>query len=204
MGKSAYYNSMNSILAVQIDLGIERLAVIFALIAVIGSALGWLIFNGRKTIARLRSADRKKHNEEVKEEAELREKLLTKYREMYELEKNNSAVEVAELKNAMEELKNQFDALRLRYAEIREENERIRKDYDQVITLNVRYQEDKRRDTHEIANLRQIIAGLQVQMREIRNSYKNMRSQMRRDKQNSGETLPVDAIESQDDENHPI
>jgi hypothetical protein len=129
----------------QIDLSWPVITAVATAFTLGGSGMGWIIYNAKKQIRKLAMADQlsasSKLASQAKEESELRESLLNRYREMYQLEKDRGDRDRAELRHEMAELRQEFGVLTEKY-------DQLEADHERIITLNVNLQAENARLKH--------------------------------------------------------
>lgn len=163
---------MNGMLAVTIEVTWTIIATIVAGIGIIGASLGFLFYKAWSTFKGLKQQETDNRAKIDEEEDNMRENLLRKYKEMYELEKERATREIQELRSLIDRLKKEVEELTARHRHSSEEYDKMRVEYTKVVELNIRYQEDKRRDQHEIKELKHQVKALEDEIRELKKDHR--------------------------------
>lgn len=159
--------------AIEINLG--TITLIVTALSLGGAAVGWIAWNIAKMWRRLNNEtdvdkekrekeDQERTNKLAKEETVVRETLLNRYKEMYELEKERSEREMREVKDKLDRVSKEQIELDNRYRQLRNDNDKLKEEYQKVISLNIEYQGAKARDTQEINRLKDELRKLQHQV----------------------------------------
>lgn len=133
--------------------------VILAVVTTIGTAAAYGVYVIKKELGKLTQAD-----EEAKRT--LTENLLEQYKELYNLEKERAERDRADLQRRLDSVTNQLHQLQAELEQVKSQLAASREESDKLRELNLKYQSDKRSDSHTIANLQQAINAIKSQNAE--------------------------------------
>lgn len=109
----------------------------------VGALLGTVIWKARSVYRELENGEKKRVAKSEKEESQVRETLLGRYKEMYEVEKEKSDRDISSLRQEIEKLTNEVRQLRDNQSNLRRENEELR-------TFNLKLQAQVARNAEAI------------------------------------------------------
>lgn len=100
-----------------------------------GTGLGWIIWKAHQIYNKLENGEKKREAKAATEESIVREQLLNKYKELWEVEKARSERDIQELRREMEKLRVELERLTVLTRELIAERDRL-------LALNLKYQRD--------------------------------------------------------------
>jgi uncharacterized membrane protein len=145
------------LLAMNLTINESVVGLVLTAISLIGAAAGFITWKAVTTYRAFVARDTEREKKTQEEDRALRDSLRDSYKEMYEVEKTRSTREIEDLKTQLTHLRSEVDYMTSRQKELRDESDRLR-------DLNLKYQEDKRKDAHKIADLEQTIHGFEKEI----------------------------------------
>lgn len=123
----------------------------------VGASVVALLVGGYRQWSKLNQQQSDEKDERKVERLRLDAEILSRYKDKLDLADRD-----------MDQLRKQIADLSLKVDLVEKHNLDLRSENQRLHELNLKYQEDKRRDAHEINNLKQHIEAMQVELTALR------------------------------------